>query len=327
MIDTMPRPSSFLLDKFFPLLQTSETETITFDVRDGTRRIAPFVSPLVAGQVIESEGFRSERFAPAYLKLKSGLDSERPLKRALGETVGGSMRPVSRIELVLMDTMREHVDMINRRLEVMASEVLRTGRVTVSGEQYPTQVVDFGRHADHTIPLSGSGWNDVAADPAGDIAAWSLAMLKRCGQAPTSVVMDTDSWEAMIGNPTVAARLDVRRLNAGELSTGTPETVGGSFMGTLDGRAVYVYADWYEDPADGVEKPILPSGTVILTAPRLQGVRAFGAIRDHQAGFVARPYHAKSWCDEDPSIRWMLTQSAPLLIPSIPNASLAATVL
>jgi hypothetical protein len=66
---------------------------------------------------------------------------------------------------------------------------------------------------------------------------------------------------------------------------------------------------------------------VILLAPRLQGVRAFGAIRDHSAGFIAQPYHSKSWVDEDPSVRYLLTQSAPLLIPSVPNASFCATVL
>lgn len=328
LVDSMPRPSSFLLDTFFPLLQLSEAEEIAFDVRDGSRRVAPFVSPLVQGKIIEAQGFRTEKFKPAYLKLKGVLDSERPLKRAMGETIGGPRPMVSRLDLILMDLLAEHVDMINRRLELMASEILRTGRVTVTGEQYPTQVVDFGRHADHTVSLAAAAkWSVANVDPASDLAAWSLDMLKRAGQAPTAVVMDIEAWQAFIQHPTVSARLDVRNLNAGALTTGTPATVGASLMGTLDGRAIYVYADWYVDPADEVEKPILPSGTVLLGAPRLQGVRAFGAIRDHAAGFVAKPYFPKSWTDEDPSVRYVLTQSAPLLIPSLPNASLSAKVL
>lgn len=329
IVDNLPHPSSFLLDTGFPLTQTSESEEIAFDVRDGTRKIAPFVSPLVAGKIIESQGFRTEKFKPAYLKPKSVLDSERPLKRAIGETIGGALAPAQRLELILQDQIAEHLDLINRRLEVMASEVLRLGRVTVTGEMYPTKVVDFGRHADHTVTLlTTSKWSATStADPAGDLASWSLTMLKRSGQAPTVVIMDIDAWEAFIQNPTVTARLDVRNLNAGTLTTGTPATVGASYMGTLNGRAIFVYADWYVDPADGEEKPILPSGTVLLLAPRLQGVRAFGAIRDHAAGYQAVPYFSKSWTDEDPSVRYLLTQSAPLLIPTVPNASIGARVL
>ncbi len=328
VIENLPRPASFLLDQGFPTMQVSEREEIAFDVRDGSRKIAPFVSPLVAGKIVESEGFRTERFRPAYLKLKSVLDSERPLKRALGETIGGSLQPAARLEAILADQLAEHVDMINRRLEVMASEVLRTGRVTVSGEMYPTQLVDFGRHGEQSATLTGADkWSATTADPAGDLAAWSLATLKRSGQSPSTVIMDIAAWEACVQHPTITARLDVRNLNAGALSTSGPSSVGASLMGHLDGRAIHVYADWFIDPADGQEKPILPAGTVLLLSPRLQGVRAFGAIRDHAAGFVAQPFFTKSWTDEDPSVRYILTQSAPLLIPTLPNASFAAQVL
>ena len=328
LVDNLPRPSSFLLDTAFPVMQTHESEDIAFDIRDGARRIAPFVSPLVGGKIVEGRGYRTERFQPAYVKIKSVLDTARPLKRAMGETIGGSLAPNERLQAILADQLAEHVDMINRRLEVMASEVLRTGRVTVSGEKYPTQVVDFGRHSDHTASLlEAVQWDVTDVDPAGDLETWSLAMLQRAGQAPDRVIMDIDAWKFFIKNPTVAARLDVRNLSAGTLNTTLPATVGASLMGTLDGRAIYVYADWYVDPEDNTEKPILPSGTVILLAPRFQGVRAFGAIRDHSAGFIAQPYHSKSWVDEDPSVRYLLTQSAPLLIPSVPNASFCATVL
>lgn len=60
---------------------------------------------------------------------------------------------------------------------------------------------------------------------------------------------------------------------------------------------------------------------------QIQGVRAFGAIRDETAGFQAMPYYPKSWVDEDPSVRYLLMQSAPLVVPTRVNASFAATVL
>jgi len=88
-----------------------------------------------------------------------------------------------------------------------------------------------------------------------------------------------------------------------------------------------VYSAWYIDPADSVEKPILPTGTVILASPAIEGVRAYGAIRDEQAGLQAAPYFVKSWTEEDPSVRFIMMQSAPLVVPYRPNASFKAKVL
>jgi len=43
VVQDITRPSSFLLDAFFPQIQTEESEEIHFDVDDSKPRIAPFV--------------------------------------------------------------------------------------------------------------------------------------------------------------------------------------------------------------------------------------------------------------------------------------------
>jgi hypothetical protein len=98
-------------------------------------------------------------------------------------------------------------------------------------------------------------------------------------------------------------------------------------MGTIDGFNVYVYSSWYVDPADGNEKPILPVGTLMMLSPAMEGVRAYGAIRDEEAGLQPVPYYVKSWTEPDPSVRFLMMQSAPLLVPYRPNASFKAKVL
>ena len=97
-------------------------------------------------------------------------------------------------------------------------------------------------------------------------------------------------------------------------------------MGEIDGFNIFVYAGWYLDDG-GIERPILPSGKILLVSRSLDGVRCFGAIMDEEAGFQALPYYPKSWSVPDPSVRYLLMQSAPLVVPSRVNASLAATVL
>jgi hypothetical protein len=73
-------------------------------------------------------------------------------------------------------------------------------------------------------------------------------------------------------------------------------------------------------------KKILPANTVLVGSSGIDGVRHFGAIRDLDAGIQARQYFVKSWVEPDPSRRFLLMQSAPLLVPYRPNAVLSATV-
>jgi hypothetical protein len=325
--ESLQRPSTFLLDRFFTSEQTDTSEEIHFDVIDKTRRLAAFCSPVVAGRVQQSKGFTAKTFKPAYIKEKTPWDPSRPLKRAPGEAIGGNLSPAQRMQLLMVREMADHQEAILRRLEVMAAEAMRTGKVIVSGENYPTTEVDFGRHADNTVTLlTTARWGEADVSPLADLNTWALGVLQRSGAKPVDVVFDIDAWKLFQADPTVEKRLDVTRVNNAAMSMGGPADIGGTYMGTIDGFNLFVYADWYIDPADGVEKPILPSHTVILSSPKLEGVRAFGAIRDEEAGYQAVPMFPKSWVEKDPAVRYLLTQSAPLVVPTRINHSFCATV-
>ena len=73
VVERLHTPSSFLLDTFFPNVQTSDKEEIFFDVTDSKPRISPFVSPLLPGKVVDSGGYQTKSFKPAYVKDKRRL--------------------------------------------------------------------------------------------------------------------------------------------------------------------------------------------------------------------------------------------------------------
>ncbi len=201
-------PSSFLLDKFFPKIQEGETEEIHFDVINRTRRIAPFVSPLVAGKVVQSQGYTTNTFKPAYIKDKRVFDATRPMKRVMGEQLGGITPPANRISLLMGYDLEDQIHMINRRMEVMAAETLRLGKVTVSGEEYPTVVVDYGRAVGHTITLSGGNrWNQAGIKPLDNLQDWAQTVLQASGAMPVDVVMTVDVWKVFRADADVQSRL------------------------------------------------------------------------------------------------------------------------
>ena len=67
-VERLRTPSSFLLDTFFPNVQTSDKEEIFFDVTDSSPRIIPFVSLLLSGKVLDSGGYPTKSFNPAYVQ-------------------------------------------------------------------------------------------------------------------------------------------------------------------------------------------------------------------------------------------------------------------
>jgi hypothetical protein len=327
MLQSLIAVPSFFLDRYFPLLQTEESEEIHFDVVDKTRRLAPFVSPLVAGKLVNEQGYTTKTFKPAYIKPKTVFDANAPFKRAAGEALTGASSPLSRLQLRVNAVLMDHYDQIRRRKEVMAAEALATGKVTISGDLYPTVVVDFGRKAGHNLALTGANrWGQTGVNPLKDLQTWGFTVLQASGTFPIDVILDTAAWAVFKEDPNVVDRLKRFQGAPTDLSVSAKLDEGGVYMGGVDGFNVYVYAGWYVDDA-GAEQPILAPGTVILTSPQLQGVQAHGAIRDDAAGYQAVDIFAKSWTEQDPSVRYVMSQSAPLVVPTRVNASLAAAVL
>lgn len=325
VVPELPAPTPFILNSFFTNVQTETSEEIHFDVEHGRRRISPFVSPIVAGQVVRSKGYQTKTFTPAYVKDKRVFDPNRPFKRLMGERIGGDLSPAQRLQAMLAADLQDQVNMLTRRQEVMAVEALRTGKLIVEGDQYPRAELDFGRHADLTVALTAAArWGEADVSPLNDVQTWSMLTTSHSGTAANVVIMDMSAWQLFIADPKVQKLLD--RFRGKDAMNPTVTGEGGRFMGSIGDFDIYVYAGWYEHPVTGDLTPYLPEHTVIITSQDLEGTRAYGAIRDEAAGFQAVPYFAKSWVEQDPAVRYLLMQSAPLPVPYRINASFCATV-
>lgn len=327
VINSLQMPPVFLKDTFFPGTQTETSEEIHFDQENDVMGLAPFVSPLVEGKLMAEMGFTTKTFKPAYMKPKTSPDPSRAIKRYKGEPIGGNLSPEERMQRIVTDELMSHRKKIDRRLEWMAATILRTGSVTISGDQYQTAVVNFLRDAALTVVLAGgSKWGDAGVKPLDSLQTWGEVVLEKSGSSAINVVMDVGAWKVFRNDADVQKRLDTLRVTGGgPLSMDAQMSYGGTFKGTIDGFNIWVYSGTYKDDAGAIQK-MLPNGTVMMVGD-LAGTHAYGAIRDEEAGFQAIPMYTKSWIQPDPSRRMILTQSAPLLVPYRVNASLCATVL
>lgn len=329
VVEDLRVPALGLASHYFTTTVTEDTEEIHFDVDNKPRRMAPFVSPLVPGKVVASRGFQAKTFKPAYIKDKRVFHPGRALKRAMGESIGGGdLSPEERMQLLVVRDIQDQLEMLERRMEWMAAKILFAGAVTVTGDQYPSTLVDFGRASGlRVIKTAGNLWSDAGVNPLDDLQDWSDAMVKATGVAMTEVTMTVDVWKIFRKNAEVAKRLD-RYRGSSTMQQDAHQREGMVFQGMVDQFAIYTYSGWYVDETTGVETPFLPAGTVLGAAgPDLvEGTRHFGAILDHDV-LKAMPYYPKSWLENDPPMRYLLLQSSPLLVPYRVNATFSGTVL
>jgi hypothetical protein len=324
VVDNMPDRTSFLVDLFFPEVQVSEEETVLFDTTNGRKLITPFVSPLVEGPMVQAIGYETDSFRPAYAKDKRVFNPAKSPKRLPGETIGGgALTREQRYQRAIKANMNEQIEMLGGRLEVMAADVLTTGKATISGERYPTRVIDFKRRANNTQIRVGAGlWTDAnpTRKPVADIEYEAQELSDATGYMPTDVIFSPEAWalykDDLLVNHKDEIDTTLKNLVMPEIALGyvNQPRDGVVYRGRNGYLRFWTYTGTYTSPEDGSTIRMLPVGGVIIASP-VDGVRHFGAILDEDAGIQARQYFVKSWVEPDPSRRFLLMQAAPLLVP------------
>jgi len=330
---------TFLLDQFFPMIEQSDTEFVSIDVDVGKRRLAPFVSPMVEGKLVEQRRIQTNTFKPPYIKDKRAPDLRRPVRRMIGERIGGDKNPVMRMMQNLEFEMADQIDMIQRRMEWMAAQSLVNGTLTMSGDGFPAVTIDFGRDAALTVTLTGTAlWDsgNAAATPALDIDQWQNLVLKSSGATVTDIIMTPTPFywftqDKSIINAIISDTSKLAYPQKNQIQMASEAKHGAILKGMWGSYRIWVYNDWYVDGGNeggtlNHEYRMIPDGTILLTTPQLMGVRAFGVIMDPDFNYATMPYAPKIWTQPDPAQRFILMQSSPLPIPARVNACLSAVV-
>ena len=334
VVPTLKRSQKFLFDRFFPNLQMSDTEFVAIDIDVGIRRMAPFVSPLVAGKLVEQRRYQTNTYKPAYIKDKRAPDLRKPVMRMIGERIGGGvMTGAEREQANINFEMADQIDILDRRLEWMSAQALLNGKIIVSGEGFPTELIDFGRDASLTTALSGSAqWTptnvvNLSATPNQNIEAWTHNILRLSGAQVTDIVFTTSPWDGFIQDPVVKGAIYYPKLSdaGNQINPGAQVKHGAVYKGRWGQFDLWVYNDWFVDD-NNVEQPMIPDGNIILCGEQMLGTRAYGQIMDPAFNYEALPYAPKTWVEQDPAQRLLLMQSSPLVIPSRVNASFCANV-
>jgi len=323
-------PRRFFHSTFFPRVVSHTTKSVELDIYKGKRRVAAYVNPILAGRVVEREGFETYEVKPAYTKEKIPTRVADTQTRSFGENIYEASTPAQRAAELLGQDLATLDERIVRLEEKMCAEALITGKVVVKGDGWDS-LVSFGYEAGkNLITLSGTSlWSNSASDPMRDLDNWRRMIVQRCGLQPTHCITGSEAAWAIIDNPKVKERLDIRRYEMGQINPASmPDGISyyGDLMLPSGIVSLYSYDEWYTDPVTGEDIPLMPADKVLLGSTNARGAFHYGLIQNmHSLQAASRfPY---SWVEEDGSARWVQLESAPMPNLYQVDAFLVATVL
>lgn len=329
VIDTVIPEQSFWLPQFFSEVQQFTTEEVMFDKIAHNRTLAPFVAPNNQGRPMRRRGYNTSSIKPAYIKPKDPVTPNQMFTRRAGESLGtGSLTPQERWDASVADILAEHRRSIERRWEWMACQAALYATITIAAEDYPSTTVDFGRDSSLTIALTGTArWGQSAADPVGNLEDWAQKIRDLTGIVVKRVTMTPDVWRVFRKDPEVIALMETRRGSVSNGELGPIADLSYAFVATVGEFEIWTYSDTYVDETGAVQ-PFMQPGTVFMGSPEgLKGIAAYGAILDQHASLEPQQIFSRMWDDNDPPRTFIMSQSAPIMVPRNPNASLRAVVL
>lgn len=337
------------LTMFFPNSYVSTQEEIAFSKINASRRIAPFMLPNLPGKPIyRREGERLESFKPAYTKPKDAVRPSEMLALQPGELTRrlALQSPEARYNAEVIRITQFHRSAIQRLWDYMAAKAILDGAITINymgenGIGVQSVVIDFGRAAGHTKTLAaGSRWGEAGVNIFNNLQSWIDEIAEaEFGGSVQHVILGASAAipflaDASSSTGSLKDKLDTNYrgseevlINRGIITTDplNPFTL----LGRLS-TGIFVWR--YSGPAskfqssDGSLVNIMDPRDVVLVSPAVDGVKAFGAILDGAANLQAIDIFSKMWDEQDPSARFIMSQSAPLMIPTNPNCTMRVRV-
>ncbi|MBN2381187.1 major capsid protein [candidate division WOR-3 bacterium] len=322
-INEIPAVGSFLLDHVFKTKVQALAEEIDVDLLVGGKKLAPFVSPVEGGIVVDKlarkmQTVKAPRLRPKKVMAANDLLSVRAPGSALYLGPGGAdVYLEQRVATELADLK----NMIVRTTEWMAAQSL-LGKLTVNQENIAFEI-DYLLPSEHKPVLTGTDlWSDTAnSDPVADILTWKRLISQATGYSPDVAIAGKDAVDALLAHTKVREMLNYRNFQIGEIAVGRS-----NYIGRLAGVDIYEYDGIYIDTS-GTSQNFIPDTAFVMIASegpfRLHYALAYDL--DNQVA-VAQPFFAKSWTEADPSLLWLLAESRPLPVPHWPECVVYATV-
>lgn len=340
-VQQLDRPASFLRDRYFPTNAATDifsTEDVLVELKDGSKRLAPFVAPRKGGVTLLRNGYTMKRYTPPFVAPRRMLTIDDLNKRGFGEALLSNLTPEQRQQTLILSDADELSNAISRREEAMAAEVMLTNGCIM---KHIADDADVSDDMEVRFYTEGSNpakyetaikWDQSNAAILADLEAMTRLLTRR-GLRAADLVCSPDVADTIVRNAEIKELLNIRRYELGSVEP-TQLADSAAIIAQLNvlGRLINIisYDETYTDDA-GKDQLYIPSGKCVLTAPGA-GRAVYGAVNqveqsDGQFHTYAGMRVPKYLSNADNNTRTLTISSRPLLMPNNVNPFIVADVL
>lgn len=328
LIPSLFTGGNFLTKLCFPLVTRFQTAEVYFDRILDDLQAAPLVGPLAPGRIQDVPGYRRESVIPASIKPKNQVLPDQVMSRLPGEAMGGEMTATDRAAAIREWYLTAHQRRIARRREIMSADLIKTGSMTLVGEDYPTTVVDFDRDNNLTKALTLTDrWGESGVSPFDDFDEWMNEVGEASGSAVDVGIFDRKAWALFEADPKFYKSIDrtLGQTSAAELGFKARVPGKPTFKGRIGDVELYVYNDKNKD--NGSVSPLFPDYSVAaISVGGIEGCIAAGLVQHASNNYAEGEFFPHNWVDENTGAEFIETITASMPVPKRINATHFATV-
>ena len=326
VIKKLPPVHTFFRSTFFSRERTFATKSVDMDYKKGARKLAPFVSREIGGKIIPNTGYTTETYTPPFIAPDKVTTIDDILDRQPGESLYSGRTPAQRAVIQMSEDFTDLREMILRREEWMCAQAMLTGKIVVLGEGVKDTIdFQFTNLLDISADKKKNWKNGTEHSKYADLKAWHEKVQKDGFTNCNVCIMASDVVTAFLMDEQIQKLLDVKNYALAVIKP-TQKENNVTYIGTIHelGLDLYQYNEWYvddwTDPANPVELPMVPAGTLMMASTHAKYSMYYGAIsilnqRTEKWETVAGKYVPDTFIKKRPDRRFLSLQSAPVPVP------------
>ena len=261
------------------------TEKVEIDVIRDEEDVAIVIKDLATGaHMNESSKYVNKSFTPPIFKEAAAINAFDMIKRQAGQTPFEDPNFALNATTQAFAVFRKLERKIRRSIELMCSQVLQTGTVTLTDAAgVDLYTLDFGSKTSHMATV-GTAWatNGSTGTPLADLEALASVVRRDGKKNPNKLTFGASAWSRFLANADVQKRLltNLNSMGMGQLapvSRGQGATFQGFIILGNYRFEMWTYDGWYKHPVTGVLTPYLSDDNVVMTSDGRLDL-AYGAI-------------------------------------------------
>lgn len=330
-------PASFIKRLLFGREVTLPTKTVELSKIVRGRLMAPFV--LRNSVAVKTSGHEesSRTVTTPYIKTVHDFTPGQLMdQRRVGTDLYVDASTVANtMALRISESLQYQNDDADNRIEWMCAQLL-TGSLAYEDEKQVSFEIDLERDTDHTIDVgAGSAlyWDESGSKPSETFLAVQRLLEQAVSLQATDVLLGEEATNAFLANAAVTADLETRRLITGNVDLTTQLLDSGALFLGAPYRGVRIWSYTRQVVGDdGNLTPLIRSkyAEFVCATPAAEALIYYGAIEDMKAigegRLLMSKRFSKSWETEDPSVRHISFQTAPLPWIRRPDSTVSCKV-